>query len=177
MNRFLFILMLITASCSCATKNKQVDAGDAIKATAAENKVDRNTIRYHWSGGLSMYDYYTLTIEEAKEGADVNFVMKPVNGESKTVTDQLSSESYLEISNLLTQVKFSDLTQKPRGMKIFDIGKTVITWHGVNQAPVERFEDTDTIVSGDIKPLKSWFDQKVRTYLDRIAAQEAKLQN
>ena len=142
----------------------------------APNEATSSTdlIRYHWSGGFSILDFYTLTVTPATDGkAQVDFKMRPIKGEERQLSGELSADEYAELRGLMAGSKFREQTQAPRGMKIHDIGRTVITWKSGSESH-ELYEDPDTRTSGDLREIRAWFDHHVRLYLETASKPEEK---
>lgn len=122
-------------------------------------------ISYRWSGGLSIYQYFDLTITGA-ETAAVVFKVKPLRGEEVTVEDTLSPAELGELLRLFDAVKFDEVGTQPRKVRVMDIGQTVIGREGTGRAKHEVMENPAQQASSDLRPLKQWFDDRVRQYLE-----------
>jgi hypothetical protein len=129
------------------------------------------TVTYRWSGGLSMYQWISMTIT-ADDTAQVVFKVKPLKTDEKTVNDTLDAAQTKELRDLFDQVKFDDAQMVPRRVKILDLGETLIT-RDMDGKKKEVREDPGTSVSTDIHPLRQWFDAHVRTYLDKAGVAPA----
>lgn len=133
---------------------------------------DGTTITYHWSGGLSIFEFYTMRIVENDEGIDASFTMKPVKGEERELEPELDESEVKELKDLLAAASFDELEQKSRGMKIHDIGRTVITVTQADGKTHEIYEDGDTTTTGDLRDVRLWFDRHIRDYLNAISKPE-----
>lgn len=133
------------------------------------------TIRYHWSGGFSIFEFYTLTItDDGDSDPMVKFTMKPVKGEERNLDERLDPDDYQDLQRRLKDADFWSLEQKSRGMKIMDIGRTVLTVTQPDGKSHEVYEDPDTTTSGSLKDVRAWFDSRVREYLEQVSKPDEK---
>lgn len=123
------------------------------------------SVRYDWSGGLSIYHHYSLAIEGA-DTAKVVFKVKPMRQEEVTVEDTLDAAQVAELKGLFEFVKFDEVTTKPRKVRVMDIGQTTIA-REVDGKKHEVMENPAQQAATDIKPLRQWLDQRVRMYLEK----------
>lgn len=135
---------------------------------------DTTTIRYHWSGGFSIFEFYTLTLTAKGQVVDSDFVVKPVKGEKRARSEKIPYADFAALEQMFQNVKFAELEQKDRGMKIMDIGRTVITYDRPDADPKELYEDPDTVTTGDLKEIKAWFDRRVRSNLEAVSKPDEK---
>lgn len=136
-------------------------AADGAPAAAGET-----VVQYRWSGGLSIYRFYALTVRGA-DTAKVTFVVAPLRQDEKRVEDTLDAAQFAELKSLFDKVNFDGIGQKPRNVRILDIGQTVISREGGGHAKKEVLENGNTTIDGDDAALKAWLDEHVRLYLDR----------
>lgn len=122
-------------------------------------------IHYRWSGGLSPYQYYEMTIQ-GDETADVVFKIKPIKSEEKTVTDTLDAATFAELKALFDSTQFETLTEQPRKVRIMDIGERAITLERAGRTK-KVIENGSTTASGDLQGLRKWLDVRVRKYMDQ----------
>lgn len=123
-------------------------------------------VSYKWSGGLSIYHYYDLSIS-GTDTAKVTFKVKPMKQEEIVVEDTLSAEEFAELKGLFAAVSFDGVKSEPRKVRVMDIGQTTIAREIAGGAKHEVMENPNQKATGDIKVLKSWFDGRVRMYLDK----------
>lgn len=125
------------------------------------------TITYRWSGGLSLYQYYEMTIR-GTDTATVLFKVKPLRTEEKTVEDTLTAEEFATLKRLFAETKFDDATTEPRKIRVMDIGQTVIARESDGKKKEVIESPTQTVAAGyELRPLRKWFDDRVRTYLEK----------
>ena len=124
------------------------------------------TIGYRWSGGLSIYHHYEMSITGA-ETAKVVFKVKPTRQDEVTVEDTLSADEFAELKGLFAAVDFDKVGTQKRRVRIMDIGQTVISREIAGGSKHEITENPNDQAASDIRPLKSWFDGRVRAYLDK----------
>jgi hypothetical protein len=134
-------------------------------ATPADVSAAPWSIRYDWSGGLSIYHHYSLAIE-GKNTAKVVFKVKPMRQDEVTVEDTLDEETFKELKGLFALVNFDEVTTKPRRVRVMDIGQTTIT-RDLGGKKHEVMENPAQQAATDIKPLRQWLDQRVRLYLEK----------
>jgi len=123
------------------------------------------SVRYTWSGGLSIYHHYELAIEGA-ETAKVVFRVKPMRQDEVTVQDTLDADQVKELMGLFAMVKFDEVKTAPRKVRVMDIGQTLVV-REMGGAKHEVMENPANQATTDIKPLRQWLDTKVRLYLDK----------
>lgn len=123
------------------------------------------TVRYTWSGGLSIYHHYELAIE-GSETAKVVFKVKPMRQDEVTVQDTLDADQVKELMGLFAMVKFDEVKTAPRKVRVMDIGQTLVV-REMGGAKHEVMENPANQATTDIKPLRQWLDTKVRLYLDK----------
>ena len=133
-------------------------------STASTASAEPWNVGYKWSGGLSIYHYYDLQIT-GSDTAKVVFKVKPLRQDEIVVEDTLSADEFAELKGLFSAVGFDSVTSQPRGVRVMDIGQTVIS-RETGGKKHEVTENPNQKASADIKPLKSWFDTRVRAYLD-----------
>lgn len=136
-------------------------AADPAPAAAGET-----VINYRWSGGLSVYQYQAMTIR-GTDTAKVSFRVKPIRTDEKQVEDTLDAAQFAELKSLFDKVDFDAVGQKPRGVRILDIGQSVISREGGGHPRKEVMTNGQVTLDRDIGPLQTWLDSHVRTYLDR----------
>lgn len=134
-------------------------------ATSVAMKTAPFTVRYTWSGGLSIYHHYELFIDGA-DTAKVVFKVKPMRQDEVTVNDTLDADQVKELLGLFEMVKFDDVKTQPRKVRVMDIGQTVVT-REMGGVKHEVMENPAQQSASDIKPLRQWLDTKVRHYLDK----------
>lgn len=139
-------------------------ASPAMTSSATANAA-QTKIHYRWSGGLSPYQYYEMTIQGA-ETADVVFKIKPIKSEEKTVTDTLDAATFAELKGLFDSTQFETLTEQPRKVRIMDIGERAITIERGGRTK-KVIENGATTASGDLQALRKWLDVRVRKYMDQ----------
>ena len=131
--------------------------------TLGNEQVD-TSITYKWGGGLSIYRNYELSIQGGRT-AKVVFRVAPVRSAEKTVEDTLTEEQFSELKRIFADVKFDDVQTQPRKVRIMDIGQTEIT-RTTGGKTKTVMENPVTTATTDIKPLRKWFDERVRKYLE-----------
>ena len=123
------------------------------------------TVRYTWSGGLSIYHRYELALDGA-DTAKVTFKVKPMRQDEVTVQDTLDADQVKELMGLFEMVKFDEVKTAPRKVRVMDIGQTLIV-RDMGGAKHEVMENPANHATTDIKPLRQWLDAKVRLYLEK----------
>ena len=137
-----------------------------LAADPAPAKNGETVINYRWSGGLSVYQFESLTIR-GTDTAKVSFAVKPVRTEEKHVEDTLDAAQFAELKSLFDKIDFDTIGEKPRGVRILDIGQTVLSREGGGHPRKEVTTNGQLTADRDISPVQGWLDAKVRTYLDR----------
>lgn len=180
------LLLLIAAAAvatpvACKGSNSAKPAGDATSSPAAtasasapsSSSAEPMTVVYRWSGGFSVYQYYVMTIHVGADSSQIEFKVKPFRGDEKSTTDTLDADQTRSFRALFDQVGFDKLGEGPRPARIMDIGESRIS-KTVGGTTKELFENgTTTVAGGDIAPLRDWFDQHTRLYLQRSGARPA----
>ncbi len=129
-----------------------------------------DVVRYEWSGGLSIYEYYRLAIERTATGGVATFVVKPHRAPEATVTDTLPDDEVTALRKLLDEVRFAEAKTEPRKMRVLDVGNTVLTWERNGSVVNQVTESPTEVASRDLRPLRQWLEAKVRRYLERAGA-------
>lgn len=135
-------------------------------ATSSDATAGKWSVRYDWSGGLSIYHHYSLAIEGA-DTAKVVFKVKPMRQDEVTVEDTLDASQFAELKGLFEAVKFDQVTTKPRKVRVMDIGQTTISREIAGGTKHEVMENPAQQAETDIRPLRQWLDQRVRLYLEK----------